>query len=124
MSYLYSAKLAASRAKDPRACLSKLFSSTKTKIITLANGPPLWSGAGGSKYSKPLNGWLSEVSSVSTIRTRMEKAAHLLAATFLSVKEIMANVGYDNRANFLRRFEEDYDVTPTEYRRRAFARER
>src|SRR6185503_4865234 len=85
---------------------------------------PLWSGAGDSKYSKPLNGWLSEVSSVSTIRTRMEKAAHLLAATFLSVKEIMANVRYDNRANFLRRFEEDYDVTLTEYRRRAFARER
>jgi len=54
----------------------------------------------------------------------MEKAAHLLAATFLSVKEIMANVRYDNRANFLRRFEEDYDVTLTEYRRRAFARER
>lgn len=58
------------------------------------------------------------------INLRMEKAGHLLATTFLSVKEIMANVGYDNRANFLRRFEKDYEVTPTEYRRRAFARER
>lgn len=58
------------------------------------------------------------------INLRMEKAGDLLATTFLSVKEIMANVGYDNRANFLRRFEKDYDVTPTEYRRRAFARER
>lgn len=58
------------------------------------------------------------------INLRMEKAGHLLATTFLSVKEIMANVGYDNRANFLRRFEKDYEVTPTEYRRRAFARDR
>lgn len=55
------------------------------------------------------------------IRLRMEKASQLLATTFLSIKEIMAEVGYYNKSNFLRQFRRSFDVTPSEYRRRAFA---
>ncbi len=34
------------------------------------------------------------------IRLRIEKAAELLTTTFLSVKQVMAGVGYDNKSNF------------------------
>lgn len=52
-------------------------------------------------------------------KLRMEKAAQLLATTFLSVKEVMAAVGYDHKSNFGRCFKRHFDVTPSEYRNRA-----
>ena len=39
----------------------------------------------------------------------MEKASQLLTTTLLSIKEIMAMVGYNNRSNFLRHFRRYYD---------------
>lgn len=56
------------------------------------------------------------------IRLRLEKAAKLLATTFLSVKEIMVAVGYGNRHNFLRQFKREFQATPTTYRSRFFSR--
>lgn len=53
------------------------------------------------------------------IRLRIEKAAELLTTTFLSVKQVMAAVGYDNKSNFGRCFRRYFDVTPSEYRKRA-----
>ena len=53
-------------------------------------------------------------------RLRIEKASHLLATTLLSIKEIMAMVGYNNRSNFLRHFRRYYDVAPSEYRQRNY----
>lgn len=53
------------------------------------------------------------------IRLRMERAGQLLATTFMSIKQIMADVGYYNKANFGRSFKKRFDVTPSEYRRRA-----
>lgn len=53
------------------------------------------------------------------VELRMKKAAQLLAVTFLSVKEIMAAVGYNNKSNFGRCFKRHFDVTPSEYRNRA-----
>src|ERR1700686_168725 len=38
------------------------------------------------------------------IRLRMEKARQLLTTSPLSIKQIMAEVGYDNRSNFVRHF--------------------
>lgn len=57
-------------------------------------------------------------------RLRMEKATHLLATTLLSVKQIMAISGYGNRSDFLRHFKRYYEVTPTEYRNRAYIAKR
>jgi AraC-like DNA-binding protein len=54
------------------------------------------------------------------IRLRMEKAGHLLATSFLSIKQIMAEVGYNNRSNFVRSFRRHFHVSPSEYRKRAF----
>jgi transcriptional regulator GlxA family with amidase domain len=51
-------------------------------------------------------------------RLRMEKARHLLATTLLSVKQIMAIVGYTS--NFVRHFRRYFDCTPSEYRERAY----
>lgn len=51
------------------------------------------------------------------IRLRMEKASQLLKTTFRSVKQIMAEVGYYNKANFGRSFKNRFGVTPSEYRR-------
>jgi len=53
---------------------------------------------------------------------KMEKAAQLLATTFLNVKEVMAKVGYNSKGNFGRTFSRYYDVTPSEYRKRFFPR--
>lgn len=55
------------------------------------------------------------------IRLRMERACQLLeATTFLSIKQIMAEVGYYNKSNFARQFKRYFYVTPSEYRKRAF----
>lgn len=53
------------------------------------------------------------------IRLRMEKASQLLVTTFLSIKEIMAEVGFHNQSNFTRSFRKHFQVTPSEYRKRA-----
>jgi AraC-like DNA-binding protein len=54
------------------------------------------------------------------IRLRMEKAGELLATTFLSIKQIAAKAGYDNKSNFVRQFRKYFDQPPSEYRKRAF----
>ncbi|MGH9426440.1 MAG: helix-turn-helix domain-containing protein, partial [Terriglobia bacterium] len=51
------------------------------------------------------------------IRLKMEEARHLLATSFLSVKQIMALVGYGNRINFARLFRRYFDLAPSEYRK-------
>jgi len=53
------------------------------------------------------------------IRLRMEKARHLLATSFLSIKEIMALVGYGTRKNFIEHFKRYFEVAPSKYRKRA-----
>lgn len=53
------------------------------------------------------------------IRLRIDKASRLLASTFLSVKQVMAEVGFNSRINFIRRFRKNFHVTPSEYRKRA-----
>jgi AraC-like DNA-binding protein len=52
------------------------------------------------------------------IALRMKKAHTLLTKTTLSIKEVMAAVGYDTRSNFLNHFKEYFDVPPSEYRQR------
>ena len=53
------------------------------------------------------------------IRLRMEEARHLLATSFLSIKQIMALVGYGNRKNFVGHFKRYFDLVPSQYRKRA-----
>lgn len=53
-------------------------------------------------------------------RLRMEKARHLLATGLLSIKQIMAIVGYTNRSNFLRHFRRYFVLAPSEYRKHAY----
>ncbi|SRR6266404_365607 len=50
-------------------------------------------------------------------RIRMQKAGSLLATSRLSVKQIMAMAGYDNKSLFVRQFRKAFDVTPSEYRK-------
>lgn len=47
---------------------------------------------------------------------RIEKASQLLQTTFLTVKEIMAEVGIDDKSHFLRDFKKTHGLAPTEYR--------
>lgn len=49
---------------------------------------------------------------------RMRKAKELLDETFLSVKQIMFQVGIDDKSHFARVFRQKYGLSPTEYRRR------
>lgn len=51
---------------------------------------------------------------------RLTKAAHLLTATNLIVKEIATEVGYKHVSDFDRHFKHRYGVTPGEWRRRAW----
>jgi hypothetical protein len=48
---------------------------------------------------------------------RMKEAAVLLSTTFLSVKEIMARVGFGDESHFVKDFKKIYGMTPTEYRK-------
>jgi transcriptional regulator GlxA family with amidase domain len=53
--------------------------------------------------------WLSE--------QRLERAAHLLASTYLSVKEIAHEVGYQHVSSFIRAFERRFGPAPARYRK-------
>jgi len=48
---------------------------------------------------------------------RMEEAAYLAAAGLLSVKEIMAVVGYKSKSHFVRDFSRAFHVAPSRYRK-------
>jgi transcriptional regulator GlxA family with amidase domain len=51
------------------------------------------------------------------IRLRMENARRLLATSLLSIKEIMALSGYNNRGHFVQHFKRYFMRTPSDYRR-------
>ena len=48
---------------------------------------------------------------------RMQDATTLLVDTFLSVKEIIARVGFTDESHFVKNFKRIYGLTPTEYRK-------
>lgn len=48
---------------------------------------------------------------------RMQKAKELLEETFLSVKQIMFQVGIDDKSHFARIFRQNFGLSPTEYRK-------
>lgn len=50
---------------------------------------------------------------------RMQQSTVLLTTTFLSVKEIVRQVGLADDSHFVRDFKRIYGVTPSEYRSRA-----
>jgi AraC-like DNA-binding protein len=50
------------------------------------------------------------------ITMRLQKAAYLLANSYLSVKEIARAAGYEHMSSFIRAFERVYVVSPTRYR--------
>lgn len=53
---------------------------------------------------------------------RMERARELLETTFLSVKQIMNLVGFNDASGFTRNFKKRYRLSPTAYRRLAKAK--
>lgn len=53
---------------------------------------------------------------------RMSRADELVCGTFLSIKEIVAAVGFRDDSHFVRDFKSFYGCTPTERRRAAFAK--
>ena len=53
--------------------------------------------------------WLSE--------KRLQRAAHLLANSYMSVKEIAHTVGYEHVSSFIRAFERCFAKAPTRYRK-------
>ena len=55
------------------------------------------------------------------IDQRLQKAAYLLANSYLSVKEVAGAAGYEHVSSFIRAFERRYVLTPTRYRERVNA---
>jgi two-component system response regulator YesN len=53
--------------------------------------------------------WLSE--------QRLQKAAHLLTSSYMSVKEIAYSVGYEHASSFIRAFERRFMQAPARYRK-------
>ena len=53
--------------------------------------------------------WISE--------QRLQRAAHLLANSYLSVKQIAHNVGYEHASSFIRAFERRFTQAPARYRK-------
>lgn len=50
------------------------------------------------------------------MRLRMKKAAELLTTSTLSVKEVMASVGFNDKSDFVRSFKKAYGAAPSDYR--------
>ena len=50
---------------------------------------------------------------------RMQKAAELLTGSVLSVKEVMAKVGFNDKSDFVRSFRKTHGTTPSAYRERS-----
>jgi transcriptional regulator GlxA family with amidase domain len=48
---------------------------------------------------------------------RLRKAERMLRTTFLSIKQILKQVGIASNAHFVRDFRRKYGTTPTAYRR-------
>ncbi|HEX7335354.1 MAG TPA: helix-turn-helix transcriptional regulator [Pyrinomonadaceae bacterium] len=48
---------------------------------------------------------------------RLRKAEKLLRTTFLSVKQVLKQVGLGSNAHFVHDFRKQYGMTPTAYRR-------
>jgi transcriptional regulator GlxA family with amidase domain len=48
---------------------------------------------------------------------RMQRAKELLEEIFLSVKQIMFQVGIDDKSHFARIFRQKYGLSPAEYRK-------
>ena len=48
---------------------------------------------------------------------RLQRAAYLLANSYLSVKEIAHNVGYEHASSFIRAFERRFTQAPARYRK-------
>jgi transcriptional regulator GlxA family with amidase domain len=46
-----------------------------------------------------------------------EKARHLLATSFLNIKQIMAAVGYNSKGHFVRHFRKSFGLAPSKYRK-------
>jgi AraC-like DNA-binding protein len=55
--------------------------------------------------------WLSE--------RRLQRAAQLLAGSYMSVKEIAHAVGYEHSSSFIRAFEQRFSQPPSLYRRQS-----
>jgi AraC-like DNA-binding protein len=53
--------------------------------------------------------WLSE--------KRLQRAAHLLEDSYMSVKEVAYNVGYEHVSSFIRAFERRFGQPPASYRK-------
>jgi two-component system, response regulator YesN len=48
---------------------------------------------------------------------RLQRAAQLLASSYMSVKEIAHNVGYEHASSFIRAFERRFTQAPARYRK-------
>ncbi len=48
---------------------------------------------------------------------RLIKAAHLLRTTNLCIKTISGNLGYRSTTDFSRKFRQEFQLTPTDYRK-------
>ena len=55
------------------------------------------------------------------IELRLQRAAYLLANSYLSVKEVARSAGYEHVSSFIRAFERRYVLTPSQFRERADA---
>jgi transcriptional regulator GlxA family with amidase domain len=51
---------------------------------------------------------------------RMQRARNLLETTFLSVKQVMCEVGLKDESHFVRDFKRVYGLSPSQYRRQYF----
>ncbi|HIZ75828.1 MAG TPA: helix-turn-helix domain-containing protein [Candidatus Mediterraneibacter stercoravium] len=47
----------------------------------------------------------------------LKEAEHLLVSTDLPISSIISEIGFSNRSYFYRLFEDNYGLTPLEYRR-------
>lgn len=82
--------------------------------LSVAAGIAKMSESAFSRYFKNASG---QTFSGMVKRLRLTQACRLLEHTDATVAQIAQSVGYSNLSNFNRRFRDEYEMTPSEYRR-------
>ena len=88
----------------------------KSELVDTMVNDALWDATG---FNKHMGMTAENVCTNETYcqKVQMREAARLLKSTDLPVSKIAASLGYENRTQFYKVFQTEYQVVPTEYRK-------
>jgi AraC-like DNA-binding protein len=105
---------------DPRVTTSVMFITKNLRRLPSATRLPRTVNLSTSRFYELFKAQTGTCPASYIKNQRMSAAAKLLSASLKSVKEIAAEVGFNDQSHFVRDFKRRYGMTPTTYRRRFY----